>query len=79
MRANAFGSAPAAAIESEVREPGRIVVCAEEIPETITATTSRPSGPSTCVAATARTPALSSNFSTRSRPAKAISATATST
>ena len=32
MRANALGSAPAAAIESEVRDPGRIVVCAEEMP-----------------------------------------------
>ena len=30
-RERASGSAPAAAIESEVREPGRIVVCAEEI------------------------------------------------
>ena len=34
-----LGSAPAAAIDSEVREPGRIVVCAEEIPEMITAIT----------------------------------------
>ena len=38
-----FGRAPAAAIESDVREPGRIVVCADEMPEMITAiTTSLP-------------------------------------
>ena len=37
--AHGLGSAPAAAIESEVREPGRIVVCADEMPEMITAIT----------------------------------------
>ena len=60
MRANAFGSAPAAAIESEVREPGRIVVCAEEIPETITATTSSlpRSEPSTSLPAIAEHPGV---------------------
>ena len=70
MRANAFGSAPAAAIESDVREPGRIVVCAEEIPEMITATiSSLPAvSPRTALPAIASTRALSSNCSTRPRP-----------
>ena len=71
MLANFRGSAPAAAIESEVREPGRIVVCAEEIPETITAITTRlPSvDPSTLSATAPSTPASSSNFSTPPSPA----------
>ena len=64
----------------EVRDPGRIVVWAEEIPETITATTTRKaSGPSTSSATLPSTPALSSNLATRSRPAVATSATATAT
>ena len=81
MLANFRGSAPAAAIESDVREPGRIVVCAEEIPETITAiTTSLPrSDPSTFSETAPRTPASSSNPSTLPSPAYAINATVTRT
>ena len=70
MLAKRFGKAPAAAIESDVREAGRIVVCVEAIPEVITERTTRnASGPSTSSETAPSTPALSSKRSIRSRPA----------
>ena len=69
--AKTLGIAPAAAIESDVREPGRIVVWADEMPEMMTASTrSLPSSePSTSEPTVPSTPASSSNFSTWPRPA----------
>ena len=70
-RPKASGIAPCRAIDSVVRDAGRIVVCVEDRADVmIASTTSLSSGyPSTSVARAPKIPASSSNSATRSRPA----------
>ena len=78
MRPRIAGSAPARAIESDVREAGRIVVWAEAIPDVMTdSTTRKASGPSTLSATVARIASSSSNLPTSLSPANATIATVT--
>ena len=76
-RPKASGNAPWRAIDSMVREAGRIVVCVDESADVMIAmTTSLSSGEPSDVAGDARrrSPASSSNSATRSRPANATTA-----
>ena len=81
MRPSAAGIAFARAIESVVREAGRIVVCVDASADVSTAiTTTWSSGePSTSPASAEKIESSSSNSAIRSRPAKATTAIATET
>ena len=81
MAARAAGIAFARAIESVVREAGRIVVCVEASAEVSTAITTIWSHgvPSTSVASVEKIVSSSSNSAIRSSPAKATTAAPTAT
>ena len=63
MRAKMCGNAPWTAIDSEVRDAGRIVVCVDAIPDVMIASATRnENGPSTSSATLPRMFELSSKF-----------------